>query len=265
MSFGKRFLKIGNKCSIVIIICLFQLQVVSQTKDSSNKVINIKSSASITNNGFSFIPTFSLGKPAVILNAGIGGKKISFEPEFRFSLQAKPWSFLYWVKYKIVNTKKIKLNTGANLGLAFKSISAIINNNVQTIQQVLRYSAGELSSNYFISNNKSIGIYYLYSHGLDEGTIKNTHFITLNSSISNIKLLPKIFFKFVPQVYYLNMDNKDGIYFTSTSSISKKDFPYSISSTLNKKIKSNISGKNFDWNISLMWAYNKNYTKLKKY
>jgi hypothetical protein len=81
------------KKSITTLILLYFLRNLSyaQTVDSTTQVINFRAATSVTNNGFSFIPAFSLGKPATIFNLNInGGKRLSFEPEFRFpSLDAK--------------------------------------------------------------------------------------------------------------------------------------------------------------------------------
>jgi hypothetical protein len=58
----------------------------SQQADSTRQMINLRGSVSVTNNGFSFIPSFTLGKPATVVNLSVGGKRFSFEPELRFAL-----------------------------------------------------------------------------------------------------------------------------------------------------------------------------------
>jgi hypothetical protein len=57
-----------------------------------NSVHHFNGSASITNNGISVIPTFSLGKPASIIELNAGGDRLTFEPQFRVSLEGQPWS-----------------------------------------------------------------------------------------------------------------------------------------------------------------------------
>ena len=67
-----------------------------------------------------------------------------------------------------------------------------------------------------------------------------------------------------PQLYYLKLDAQDGFYFTSSFTIVKKNFPLSVSAIINKEIKSNIRGsKNLIWNVSLVYAFNKNYVSHK--
>jgi len=77
-------------------------------------------------------------------------------------------------------------------------------------------------------------LYYLYSHCFDKGTAANTHFLTINSNFSNIKLFNDIYFRFTPQFYYLNQDGKDGVYLTSAFTLSKQRFPLSMQSIINK-------------------------------
>jgi hypothetical protein len=68
--------------------------------------------------------------------------------------------------------------------------------------------------------------------------------------------------RFSAQVYYLKMDDNDGYYATSTVTLAKKNFPFSISSILNKAIETNIPlGKDFTWNLSLVYTFNKSYVE----
>jgi hypothetical protein len=49
----------------------------SQTPDSTTEIRHFSSAVSITNNGISLVPTFSLGKPAAIFNLSVGTRKIT--------------------------------------------------------------------------------------------------------------------------------------------------------------------------------------------
>jgi hypothetical protein len=78
--------------------------------------------------------------------------------------------------------------------------------------------------------------------------------------LSNIKLGGGTSLQFTPQVYYLKLDKEDGIFYTHTVSISKKDLPFLLQSTINKNIKTNITGGDrFQWNISLFYSFNRKY------
>ena len=87
--------------------------------NTPKKLIEISGKAHLTNNGISLIPTFSLEKPATIFDFSFSSNKISFDPELSFSLKGKPWFFLFWWRYKIINNKKFNLKLGINPSLDF--------------------------------------------------------------------------------------------------------------------------------------------------
>lgn len=255
--------KIINKAFLFFAFLNLTHFALAQKTDSTKSIRYFSESVAVTNNGISIVPSFSLEKPAVQFNLSMGKNRLTFEPDIRFSLAGKPWSMLFWGRYKIVTSNKFNMNAGAHLGLNFKTSPQLINGDTSTTTVTRRYLASELFPRYSLTKNISVGIYYLYSHGLDAGTIGNTHFITLNTNFSNIKITDQFFIRFNPQFYYLKLDAQDGYYFTSTLTVSKKNFPLSVSSTINKKINSNITGsKNLLWNVSLVYSFNKKYVKL---
>src|SRR6476620_3549213 len=228
----------------------------SQKTDSTKNIGYFSGSVGVTNNGISIVPSFSLDKPAVMFNMTMGKNRLTFEPDLRFSLAGKPWSFLFWGRYKIVTSSKFNMNVGSHLGLNFKTSPQLINGNTSETTITRRYLAGELFPRYSITKNISVGIYYLYSHGLDAGTIGNTHFLTFNTNFANIRLSNKFFMRINPQLYYLKLDAQDGFYFTSSFTVAKKNFPLFVSAIINKEINSNITGsKNFLWNVTLTYSF----------
>jgi hypothetical protein len=252
-----------NALLSVFTFLLFTHVSFSQKSDSTKSISYFSGSVGVTNNGISIVPTFSLGKPAAIFMLSVRKNRFSFDPDLRFSLAGKPWGFLFWARYKVVTNKKFQMNAGTHLGLNYRRSVLKINGDSGEVNVVRRYLAAELYPRVLVTKNISVGIYYLYSHGLDKGTIGNTHFITLNTNFSNIKLSDQVFINFNPQFYYLKLDKQDGIFFTSTLTIAKKNFPFSISATINKRIESNITGsKNFIWNTSLVYSFNKKYIKI---
>jgi hypothetical protein len=234
----------------------------SQKTDSTKREFQFGGSVLVTNNGISLIPTFSLGEPAAIFSIYMAKRRLSFEPEFRFSLEGKPWSMLFWWRYKLVEEQKFKFVVGAHPALNFRTVPAVVNGD--TIERIVtrRYLAGELSPNYLVGKKISVGIYYLYSHGIDREAVRNTHFLTLNSNMSNIKLFGGLFMRFTPQVYYLKQDKDDGFYVTSTVALAHRKFPISTMAIFNKTIETNIPGsKDFVWNVSLIYSFNKKYVE----
>lgn len=227
----------------------------SQQLDSPKNDLKFKGAINITNNGISMIPTFTLGKPAAIFNLSVGTSKLTFEPELRFSLEGKPWTFIFWGRYKAYRSNKFSLNIGAHPAFSFKTLSLIKDGVSSDYIVTQRYLATEVVPNYIISKNMTLGVYYLYSHGIDKEAVKNTQFITLNTSISNIKVSNSLRMKMSPQFYYLKMNDKDGFYMNSTLTVSKTNSPFSVSVLLNKVIDTDITArKDFVWNATLTYT-----------
>lgn len=159
-----------------------------------------------------------------------------------------------------MESDKFKINIGAHPALSFRNNSYLINGIEEEIMIVHRYVATEIAPNYSLTKNISIGLYYLNGHGLDKDAIKYSHFVSLRSGFSNIKLTDQFYLRFNPQVYYLNIEKNDGYYFSASMSLAKKNFPVSVSAMINNPIHSNIpAGNEFLWNVSLAYTSNKEY------
>jgi hypothetical protein len=247
--------------SLVFIFLNIACCLPAQKIDSIRSVISFSGSAGATNNGISLVPSFSLSKPAAIFNMSIGNK-FSFEPEFAFSLEGKPWYALFWFRYQLANINKFKMTAGAHLGLNFKNAILPVNMDSSEVKVVERYLVGELAPSFSITKNISVRMYYLHSRGLDPGANQMLSFITFNTNFSNIKLSNRFFMRISPQFYYLNVDDGDGFYFTSAFTVAKLNFPLSISSVINKVVQTDIAGKDFVWNLTLTYSFGKKYVVL---
>jgi hypothetical protein len=67
--------------------------------------------------------------------------------------------------------------------------------------------------------------------------------------------------RFNPQVFYLKSGDKDGFYAAANLTLAKKNFPFSLSSMMNKALKTEIAGKDFNWNLSLGYTFGSSYTR----
>ncbi|HLO43373.1 MAG TPA: hypothetical protein VK175_03500 [Leadbetterella sp.] len=239
-------------------ICLFFLSYTlhAQQEDSTSKIINFRASSSITNNGFSFIPAFSLGKPAAIFNLNINdGKRFSFDPEFRFSLQdGRPWSFIFIWRYKLINQKRLQASFGTHFpAVPFRVLIYETTPDVKTTLAVSRVIPFEFLPNFVINKNHSLSLFCLYAKGVTDDAINHTGLLSLRS-VSNFPISKKLNFRVNPQLFYLKLDKKDGYYFASNFTLSSKSTPFYVGSTINKPIKTDIAGKSFDWNLSLGYS-----------
>lgn len=245
-------------------IVLLNLTIVSfpQNTDSTKIVSFFSGAVTLTNNGVSTIPNLTLGKPAAMFALSMG-RKFRFEPELRFALEGKPWTFIFWGRYELLNTSKFLIRTGVNYSINFKTISATTDEFSDEILWARRSLTGDLSAAYFLTKNISIGPYYMYIHGFEKNTTLNTHLVALRSNFSNIKLSDQFFIRFNPQVYFLKMDEYDGFYLNATITLARRNFPLSVSSLINKTIQTEIPvGEDFFWNLSLIYTFNNRFTKI---
>ena len=242
-----------HKIALLLFVTIFVAR--AQNTDST---YHISGAASATNNGISLLPMFTLGKPALIFDLSVGSSRLAFEPQFRFSMEGKPWSFIFWFRYKAINTKKFRFNVGAHPSVAFRTSNLFdAQGNPKSILGHQQYIATEWIPTYQVSKNVSVGMYYLVSRGVSDGATNWTNFLTLNTTISNIPITRDVSLRIYPQIYVLNMDGKQGYYFTDALTLSHKKWPFTISSIINKRFSSEIPGDDFVWNIALNYAFNK--------
>ena len=218
--------------------------------------------ATLTTKGLSTFPNLTLGKPAAILDLSVGGEKFRFEPTMRFALEGKPWSFIFWFRYEIMKTQKFQLKLGAHPAYSFKTVTVTENDKTSEILRVQQFVAGEFAPVFFFTKNISAGPYYLYAKGVSKEAVQNSNFISLRINFSNIQVTDKFYIRWMAQGYYLKMDANDGFYVNSTLALNRQNFPFSVSSTLNKALESTIPGDDFLWNINLTYTFGSKYRKI---
>lgn len=249
-----------NKALLFIFLLNVSFLAYSQKNDSIKAPLHVGGGVTVTNNGISFIPTFTLGKPAAIFDLSIG-RKLSFEPQFRFALEGKPWSFVFWGRYKLVKTDKVAITLGAHPAILFKTITETTDGVTKEYIRAQRNLAAEFSPNYFLTKNISVGMYYLYGYSLESYAVRNVHYLTLNANFYRIGLPSDFYLKFTPQVYYLKMDKQDGFYCSSILTIARKNFPLSVSGLINQAIHTEIVSKELVWNVSLIYSFGNEYLR----
>lgn len=248
------------KANWVIMLFLLNLSLCVWAQEKPLEVAGV---FTLTNKGISTIPSLTLGKPAMMFDFSIARNRLSFDPQFRFGTNGKPWVFLFWGRYKLAKTPKWFVLTGVHPAFSFRNQTFTQNEVSKAVTTVSRYLAGDFSANYAASKKLSLGFYYLYSHGVEKELTQHTHFIKLNTHFTHIKLNETYFLRANPQVYYLKMDAKTGIYFTATSTLAKKGSPLSLVMLVNKPFQTTVTPhKDLLWNLSLVYAFSKQYEKL---
>lgn len=249
---------------VVLLVTLFSKSLFSfsQETDSTRLLFNFSGSVAVTTQGISTIPNLTLGKPASIFDLSMG-RRLTFDPQLRFSLDGKPWTFLFWWRYKLLTASKLKCTIGVHPALVFKTRTFLADSIPVDKIVADRYLAGELNCNYSISEKISVGGYYLYSRGIEKNSTRNTHFISFRAGFSNLGLPGHLRVRFTPQIYYLILDTHTGYYFNATATLFRPDFPLLVSALVNKTIQSNIPvGKDFLWNVSLIYSFSRKFKEM---
>ena len=227
--------------------------------DTIPDISHFSGSISVTNNGISFIPSFSLDKPAVIFNLNVGKGKLSFEPEMRFALAGKPWSFLFWWRYKVIQNDEFSLRFGATHSLNFRTIPVVSYGKSKDVLESRRFLAAEIAPNYKITDKFYVGMYYFFSVGFDDSQ-RTGHFAVLNTSFPNIKISQDYYLSFYPNVFYLRLDDIDGYYASARLRLSNSKYPIALEAIATKIITSEIApDRDFLWNLTLFYSFNKRY------
>lgn len=217
--------------------------------------VDVSGAVSVTNKGISTIPSFTLGRPATIVDVAIRRGTVGFEPQFRFGLDGKPWSILFWARYRPITTGRFRLSLGGHPALSFRTIKASTNGVERDVIQARRYVASEIIPTFAITSRVRVGSYYLYSHGIDNDAAPHTHFVAARATVSNLKITERYSLQFMPQLYYLWTDRQTGTYLNAGATLARQGFPLSLSSTVNKPIRSNVTGgQAFLWNVSANYA-----------
>jgi hypothetical protein len=216
-----------------------------------------------TNNGVSIIPSFTLGRPALLFDLSLSGERFSFDPMLRFGMDGKPWSFVFWGRFKAIKDKPFTLTVGAHPAFIFAERIVKVNGQEKTMFVSQRFLAMEVAPMYKFSNRFSLGLYYLRGHGFNPIPPDNSNFLALNAVVSNIPVGGDFNLRVNPQLFYLKVDDTSGTYFTSNFTVTKPGFPIGFQGLFNQKIKSTIPGDDFIWNVGLLYLFSTPYHKAK--
>lgn len=237
----------------------------AQNNINTPKPNDFTAAVTIQNKGISTIPNLTLGKPAVLFNMKMG-RKLTFEPEFRFSLKTgNPWASVFWWRYYGSVSEKFKITYHTNFSLSYKDILTYSSQGVpQEMIRTTRYLAGAVEPNYKINKFFGVATYLFYTRGLESFITKNTYMVSIRPTFSNIPIFTNLVVRIIPEFYYLKMDENEGVYINSRFGINKKNCPFSISGLINKPLKSNIpSAYDFLWNVGVSYTFNKKYIEAK--
>jgi hypothetical protein len=257
-------------CVIIRQLPFFILVILSQKLSAQKgdstiaKITSFTGAVTIQSKGISTIPNLTLGKPAAVFDMKMG-RKLTFEPQFRFSLDGKPWAMVFWWRYYGSFSNKLKVTLHANYSFSYKSLTYYTSSGTsQEIIRTTRYLVGAIAPNYQFNKNIGVGMYLFYNYGIERYIARNTYMASFRPSITNIPVTKNIAARIGPEIYYLKIDKKDGVYFNVTLLINKKNFPLSVSALINKPLNSDIPSE-YDllWNVGLIYTFNKQFREVR--
>lgn len=254
------------KKMLLLISLLFLAELAfSQQADSTKNVLSVSGTISANNNGFSLVPTFSLGKPAIQTGFNIEGKgRLSFQPQFWYSmLDYKPWSFIFIWRYKVIKKDKFQVILGTHApAINFKSGNVTEDGVEKDIVKARRfYPALEVMPVYHLNKHTSLSLYYLFGKGIETEVASANSFLSLRADFNDIPLTKKLYLRFNPQLYYLKINQADGLYMAAGATLAHRKLPFSLSSMINMELTSAIDTENFVWNVGINYSFRKQYVE----
>ena len=171
---------------------------------------------------------------------------------------------VFWWRYNASISSRFRLNISANHSLSFKSIERYIFRNTTGNNQDNPISGWSSSPQLSVQQiYRSLELYLFYTRGIEKYITRNTYMVSFRPGVSNIPVTKNIVARVGPEIYYLKMDDNDGVYLNATLSVSRKNFPLSVSALINKPTKSDIPSEyDFLWNVGLTYTFNKTYIQL---
>jgi hypothetical protein len=228
------------------------LETGSAASDTTRDQAHASGAVTVTNNGISLIPSFSLGKPATIIDVGIERASFAFEPQFKLGLDGYPWAFIFWGRYRPRTGDRFHLVIGEHPAVQFHQTTIIIGGVPRNVTTTNRYFVTELWPSVSFTKNVGTGVYWLDGHGLDSDATQHTHFVSWRSSV-NVPLSSGAYVFLAPQAYYLWQDRREAEYVNAAATIGRRGLPLALTGMVNRKLQGTLPTKGFLWNVSLTW------------
>jgi hypothetical protein len=236
----------------LLFIFIFTASSSQQKPDSSRVKFTSSATFSLNSNGFSTIPAFSLGKPAVMASVALAKGRLSYDPVLAYGMDMKPWFIDSWIHYMLINKTSFKLRTGFNFSMFFNAYKLPD----KTILQGERYWAIELAGFYYLSSKTILTLMYWNDRGQDPGTIKG-HFINMSAERNEINLGRSFLLNISVQLFYIGYEgNNDGLFISPKISTGLRSAPVSLFLQAMQPFTTNISpNPGFRWNLGIAYTF----------
>lgn len=250
-----------NRHLILLVLLLNFAYVFSQEENKNSYAIS--ANINVNNNGISWIPVYSLEKPSVITDFKLTINNFSINPRFRFDIEdLQPWNIDVYLNYKFKKKRTFAFELGTLLPAATFQQFSYENDNGLTESRLTPWMYIFINPKVTININSNLKFRISYFEGfptkiVSEYQPKNGRTIFIQPLIKKINVNQKIDLLWMPQLYLTTFNEDKGYYFSQNIFIEFKNFPFKISTSLNKAIETELRGKKFDWNIGLSYNFSK--------
>lgn len=212
---------------------------------------SVSGAITVTNNGISTIPTFSLGRPAVTFDVSIRHRRLSIDPQIRYGLDGVPWVFLFWGRYRVFSGRKFNFTAGGQTGVNFRQSIVSIGGVTREIIVARRYIASELQPTWTVARDVGVGGYWLYSRALERDVARNINYVALRANHANLFRTRGVAVQLLVQPYYLRQDDRDGSYINAALGVARTGLPVSLGASGTVPLRTNVPfGDKTVWNVS---------------
>ncbi|MDT7828059.1 hypothetical protein RQM65_05200 [Pricia sp. S334] len=239
-------------------ILFFHLSILGQeSRDVNSNGFRFSGTIGLNTNGISPVPAFSLGQPAIMGFFSLRKNRFSFDPEIAYSTNGTPWFFSSCFRYRIFGKRNFGIKVAANWSISHSYPEVIENGISKTITKGQRYLVLEFAPTYKFTEKFSLGSAVFVGRGLDKGSVKQMHFISVVANITKLRLSGKLYYSLYPQVFYLNLDGDEDSFFVSgVAGIGHKKIPLFLSTQMNQSLVTSISpDPGFSWNVGLSYSF----------
>ena len=237
----------------------------------SNEEYFFKGNINVNNNGIDWVPLFSRDKPSLITNFSLGKNRFSVNPLLRYELEGlQPWGVDIWWNYKVKQKGKFNFELGGVFpGIINQKISVLDKNLPKKILQPWVTAIINPTFSYVFSKNFKLSLSYYEIIPLkivNKNQLEHGRVFILSPLFNNLQITSKLYLRWTPILYTVQIENsKTGLFSAQTINIGLKNFPFSVSSVMNKPLYfGDLSGKKFDWNIGINYSFDLKLVKPEK-
>lgn len=236
----------------LLFLSMFMICFSKEESDSTRTKLKVSGNVSINSNGIAPIPSFSLGRPALIAAFTVQKKRFSYDPQVAYALDIKPWIIDNWVHYRLIYKPKFELRTGVDFSMFFSDYDA----GDYKIMQGQQYITFEIAGIFKFTPESTLSLMYWSDNGQGHGTIKG-NFYNMVYDQTDIAIGKSVLLAATFQVFYIGYTGlNDGLFVAPRIASSVRNIPLSLFLQVTQSLKSNIEpNPGFRWNAGLAYLF----------